>query len=55
MQRDANGKPVLEQVFSQGHRYHDVLFYDYSEGKYYDRSQDRFLEIEELRSYGMPT
>jgi hypothetical protein len=33
----------LEIVFSQGHRYFDKIFYDKTEGKYYDRETDLFL------------
>jgi len=30
----------LEIVFSAGHRYYQVIYYDVAEGKYYNRSTD---------------
>jgi hypothetical protein len=45
----------LERVFSEGHRYHDRLFYDYQEGSYYDRACDLYVTLEEARTlFGLP-
>ena len=43
----------LERVFSPGHRYYNVLFYDKKEGKYYDLSIDMYLELSDLPRYGI--
>lgn len=44
----------LERVFPEGHRYYDVLWYDYQAGQYYDRAKDMFVPYEDLKGYGMP-
>jgi hypothetical protein len=44
----------LERVFPAGHQYHDRIFYDTREGKYYDRYTDFFLTLEEAQSFGLP-
>lgn len=42
----------LEVVFSPSHHNYDVLFYDRIEGKYYDRTLDMYVELEDLPFYG---
>lgn len=43
----------LEQVFSPGHQWHNRIFYDRKEGKYYDRATDIYLEQDQLKAYGL--
>ena len=43
----------LEIVFPEGHRNFGRLFYDRNEGQYYDRYSDLFVEIDDLKHYGM--
>ncbi len=43
----------LEQVFSEGHQYHDRIFYDRKEGAYYDRHTDLFLTLEQAQAFGV--
>lgn len=43
----------LEHVFSEGHEYHNRIFYDRIEGAYYDRATDLFLSLDELKAYGI--
>ena len=43
----------LETVFSVGHQYHDRIYYDAAEGKYYDRYSDIYLELNQLAAYGL--
>ena len=43
----------LERVFSKGHQYHDRIFYDRKEGKYYDQATDLYLEDDELAKFGL--
>lgn len=44
----------LERVFSEGHQYHDRIFYDPREGKYYDAHTDLYITLEEAHSFGLP-
>lgn len=45
----------LERVFSEGHQFHDRLFYDYQEGSYYDRACDLYVTLEEAKTmFGLP-
>ena len=44
---------MLEQVFSKGHQYYGRIFYDTTEGQYYDRATDLFLSLDEVRSFGI--
>lgn len=43
----------LERVFSAGNQWHDRIFYDAGEGKYYDRYSDIYLELDELHKFGL--
>lgn len=43
----------LERVFSVGSQWHDRIFYDVREGKYYDRATDIYLELSDLSAYGL--
>lgn len=43
----------LEFVFSENHQLRDRIFYDFREGKYYDRSSDIFLENDDLKRFGL--
>lgn len=54
-QKNKNGREALERVFPEGNQWHDRIYYDIKEGKYYDAYTDLFLELEELRAYGLPT
>jgi len=45
----------LETVFSVGHQYHDRIYWDNREGKYYDRYSDVYLEYHQLKAYGLGT
>lgn len=44
----------LEHVFCEGHRYHNRIYYDYSEGKYYDQHTDLYLTLDEVAAFGLP-
>lgn len=44
----------LEQVFSVNHQYYNRIFYDYQEGKYYDRHCDLYLTLEQAKAFGLP-
>lgn len=44
----------LERVFSTGHQFYDVIFYDTKAGEYYNRSTDLYLSLEEVKAYGIP-
>lgn len=44
---------MLEQVFPIGNQWHNRIFYDRAEGKYYDRATDIYLELSDLRAYGL--
>lgn len=43
----------LEPVFSAMHQYHERIFYDPKEGKYYDSARDMFMTLEEARAFGI--
>lgn len=43
----------LERVFSEGNQWHDRIFYDAAEGKYYDRYSDLYLELDQLAAFGL--
>jgi hypothetical protein len=43
----------LEVVFPVGNQWHDRIFYDSLEGKYYDRYSDIYLEYDDLAAYGL--
>ena len=43
----------LEIVFSAGHRFYDVIFYDSLKGSYYNKSTDLSLSDQELAKYGL--
>jgi hypothetical protein len=45
----------LERVFSEGHQFYNVIFYDVLEGQYYNKSSDLYLSLEEVKSYGIPS
>ncbi len=47
------GDDGLERVFGKGHQFHDRIFYDRFEGKYYDRWTDLFLSLEEAHAFGV--
>jgi len=44
---------MLEKVFAAGHQYHDRIFWDKTEGKYYDRHTDYYLADDQLAAYGL--
>lgn len=44
----------LEHVFSRNHQYYDRVFYDYREGKYYDRACDVYLTLDQAHAFGIP-
>lgn len=44
----------LERIFSEGHQYHDRIFYDRLAGQYYDQYTDLYLSLEELKGFGIP-
>lgn len=44
----------LERVFPKGHQFYDRIWYDPKEGKYYDRNCDFYLELEEMKRFGLP-
>ena len=43
----------LEQVFSAGNQWHNRIFYDRKAGRYYDRATDVYLDLSELKAYGL--
>ena len=43
----------LEIIFSAGHRFYEVIYYDSLEGKYYHRGKDMLMENEEIKAYGL--
>lgn len=42
----------LERIFPKGHEHRNRIFYDAKEGKYYDLSQDVYLEHDEMAKFG---
>jgi len=43
----------LENVFSPPNQWHDRIYYDSKEGKYYDAYSDVYLEQEQLKQFGL--
>ncbi len=43
---------ALEAVFPPGNQWHDRIFYDTVEGKYYDKYSDVYLSLEEMKAFG---
>lgn len=45
----------METIFPRGTEYFDRIFYDFSEGKYWDIYKDMYLEPDELSAFGIGT
>lgn len=43
----------LEEVFSKENQWYGRIVYDRNEGAYYDRFSDVYLNLSELKSYGL--
>jgi len=43
----------LEVVFSPGNQWHERIFYDPKEGKYYDANSDVYLSLQEAAAFGL--
>lgn len=43
----------LERVFPETNQWHDRIFYDPTEGKYYDKYSDVYLSLEEAHAFGL--
>lgn len=46
-------RPGLENVFMPPNQWHDRIYYDPKEGKYYDAYADLYLELDQLQAYGL--
>lgn len=41
----------LEVIFPETSQWHDRIYYDRKEGKYYDRYSDIYITVEEFQTY----
>jgi hypothetical protein len=44
-------RPGLENVFPVGNQWHDRIYYDPKEGKYYDAYSDFYISLEEFETF----